>query len=81
MYGGGVMTKQPTKIFNIDSDDVTNFLEDYDYWGGDGWVTEILNQNIDLELMRKAVISHSVGNKEECQKYIDDMFITKWWEK
>jgi len=75
------MTKQPTKIFNIDSDDVTNFLEDYDYWGGDGWVTEILNQNIDLELMRKAVISHSVGNKEECQKYIDDMFITKWWEK
>ena len=75
------MTKQPTKIFNIDSDDVTNFLEDYDYWGGDGWVTEILNQNIDLELMRKAVISHSFGNKEECQKYIDDMFITKWWEK
>ena len=58
------MAKQPTKIFNIDSDDVTNFLEDYDYWGGDGWVTEILNQNIDLELMRKAVISHAVGNKE-----------------
>jgi|TARA_R110002012_G_scaffold155053_1_gene315904 hypothetical protein len=75
------MAKQPTKIFNIDSDDVTNFLEDYDYWGGDGWVTEILNQNIDLELMRKAVISHAVGNKEGCQKYVDDMFIKKWWEK
>lgn len=74
------MAKQPTKIFNIDSDDVTNFLEDYDYWGGDGWVTEILNQNIDLELMRKAVISHAVGNKEGCQKYVDDMFIKKWWE-
>ena len=74
------MTKQPTKIFNIDSDDVTNFLEEYDYWGGDGWVTQILNGNIDLELMRKAVICHSVGNKAECQQYVDDMFGTKWWE-
>jgi hypothetical protein len=75
------MAKQPTKKFHIDLDDVTNFLEEYDYWGGDGWVAEILNENIDLELMRMAVISHSVGNKAECQQYVDDMFINKWWEK
>ena len=74
------MSKQPTKKIHIDSEDVTNFLEEYDYWGGDGGVTEILNGNIDLELMRKAVISHSVGNKAECQRCVDDMFIKKWWE-
>jgi len=74
------MNKQATKKIYIDSEDVTNFLEEYDYWGGDGWVTEILNENINLDLMRKAVISYSVGNKAQCQQYVDDMFITKWWE-
>ena len=74
------MNKQATKKIYIDSEDVTNFLEEYDYWGGDGWVTEILNENINLDLMRKAVISYSVGNKAQCQQYVDDMFITKWGE-
>ena len=71
---------EPTKKIHIDFECVTNFLEEYDYWGGDGWVTEILNGNIDLELMRKAVISHSVGNRAEGQQSVDDMFIKKWWE-
>jgi hypothetical protein len=42
---------------------------------------EILNGNIDLELMRKAIQSHAKGDSAECQMYVDDMFKEKWWDK
>ena len=33
------------------------------------------------KLLRKAILFHSINDKEECQKLVDDMFIVKWWEK
>jgi hypothetical protein len=75
------MDKPITKKLELDFDQVELFLNKYDYWGGDGWVLELLNGNIDLDLMRQAVWCHSVGNNEKCQKLVDKMFIAKWWEK
>ena len=37
-----------TKLKHLDMADVEDFLNHYDYWGGDGWISEILNNNIDL---------------------------------
>ena len=70
-----------TKSKHLDMVDVEAFLNHYDYWGSDGWVQEILNDNIDLELMREAVIKLSQGKEAECQSLVDDMFIEKWWDK
>jgi hypothetical protein len=75
------MAKQITKKLELDIDQVDEFFEEYDHWGSIGWLTEIVNGNIDLDLMRQAVWCHSVGNNEKCQKLVDKMFITKWWEK
>ena len=75
------MTEQVTKKIQLDMDSVEEFFEEYDHSGCIGWLQEILNGNIKIEIMRKAVISHSFGNKEECQKFVDDMFVTKWWEE
>ena len=72
------MSEQKT---HLDMADVEDFLNDYDYWGGDGWIAEILNGNIDLELMQKAIRSHAKGHTAECQMYVDDMFKEKWWDK
>ena len=66
---------------NVNIDDVDNFFDEYDYWGSIGWLIEIVNGNIDLKLLRKAIWCHSVNNKAECQQLVDDMFIVKWWEK
>jgi len=74
------MIEQVTKKIHLDMDAVEEFFEEYDHSGSIGWLQEILNGNIKIELMRKAVISHSVGKKEKCQKFVDDMFVTKWWE-
>jgi len=75
------MAKQITKKIMLDMDQVENFFEEYDYWGSIGWLTEIVNGNIDLELLRKAIWCHSVNNKAESRQLVDDMFIVKWWEK
>ena len=75
------MEKQITKKLMLDMDQVDAFFEEYDYWGSIGWLTEIVNGNIDLDLMRQAIWCHSVDNKAECQQLVDDMFIVKWWEK
>ena len=75
------MAQQVTKKIHFDMNTIEEFFEEYDYWGSIGWLTEIANGNLDLELMRKAIWCHSVGNKEECQQLVDDMFVTKWWEK
>jgi len=75
------MTEQATKKIQLDMNSVEEFFDEYDHSGHIGWLQEILNGNIKIEIMRKAVISHSVGNKEKCQKFVDDMFVTKWWEK
>ena len=72
------MSEQKT---HLDMADVEDFLNDYDYWGGDGWIAEILNGNIDLQLMQKAIRSHAKGDTAECQMYVDDMFKEKWWDK
>ena len=66
---------------HLDMADVEDFLNHYDYWGGDGWISEILNNNIDLKLMREAVTKLSQGKEAECQALVDDMFINKWWDK
>ena len=65
----------------LDMDQLENFFDDYDHAGSIGWLQEILNGNIDLEIMRKAIWSHSVGNTKATEKYAVDMFIVKWWEK
>ena len=75
------MSNQATKKLQLDMDMVEEFFNEYDYWGNVGWLTEIANGNIDLELLRKAIWCHSVDNKAECQSLVDDMFITKWWDK
>ena len=75
------MSNQATKELQLDMDMVEEFFNEYDYWGNVGWLTEIANGNIDLELLRKAIWCHSVDNKAECQSLVDDMFITKWWDK
>ena len=74
------MAKQITKTLQLDIDQVENFFEEYDHEGSIGWLTEIINGNIDLDLMKQAIWCHSVDNKAECQQLVDDMFITKWWE-
>lgn len=71
------MSEQQT---HLDMADVEDFLNDYDYWGGDGWIAEILNGNIDLELMRKAILHHAEGKFESCQVLVDEMHIHKWWK-
>ena len=75
------MNKPITKKLMLDMDQVEQFFDEYDYWGSIGWLTEIVNGNIDLELLRKAIWCHSVGNTEETEKLAKDMFIVKWWEK
>ena len=75
------MNKPINKELMLDMDQVDAFFEEYDYWGSIGWLTEIVNGNIDLDLMRQAIFCHSVDNKAECQQLVDDMFIVKWWEK
>ena len=46
---------------NVNIDDVDNFFDEYDYHGGVGWLTEIINGNIDVGLLKKAVIEHEKG--------------------
>ena len=75
------MNKPLNKKQMVDMDQVEQFFDEYDYWGSIGWLTEITNGNIDLKLLRKAILFHSINDKEECQKLVDDMFIVKWWEK
>jgi|TARA_R110002072_G_scaffold68972_1_gene167512 hypothetical protein len=75
------MNKPITKKLMLDMDAVENFFEEYDHAGSIGWLQEILNGNIDLEIMRKAIWAHSVGNTKETEKLANDMFIVKWWEK
>ena len=75
------MAKQITKNLMLDMDQLENFFDDYDHAGSIGWLQEIINGNIDLEIMRKAIWSHSVGNTKATEKYAVDMFIVKWWEK
>jgi len=75
------MNKQLNKKQMVDMDQVEQFFDEYDSWGSIGWLTEIVNGNIDLKLLRKAILFHSINDKEECQKLVDDMFIVKWWEK
>ena len=75
------MNKPITKKLMLDMDQVENFFDDYDHAGSIGWLQEILNGNIDLEIMRKAIWAHSVGNTKETEKHAIDMFIVKWWEK
>ena len=58
---------------NVNIDDVDNFFDEYDYQGGVGWLTEIINGNIDVGLLKKAVIEHEKGNLDACQKYVDQM--------
>tara|TARA_R100000773_G_scaffold42856_2_gene40541 strand:- start:722 stop:949 length:228 start_codon:yes stop_codon:yes gene_type:complete len=75
------MNKPINKKQMVDMDQVEQFFDEYDSWGSIGWLTEIVNGNIDLKLLRKAILFHSINDKEECQKLVDDMFIVKWWEK
>jgi len=75
------MSKPLNKKLMLDMDQVENFFDEYDHHGSIGWLTEITNGNIDLKLLRKAIMFHSINDKEECQKLVDDMFIVKWWEK
>ena len=75
------MNKPINKKLMLDMDQVENFFDEYDHHGSIGWLTEITNGNIDLKLLRKAIMFHSINDKEECQKLVDDMFIVKWWEK
>ena len=65
----------------LDIDAVENFFEEYDHHGSIGWLQEILNGNINLDLMRQAIWCHLIGNKTKCQRLVDDMFIVRWWEK
>ena len=60
---------------------VCEFFEHYDYHSSDGWLTEILNGNIDLNIMRKAILKHAEGEYEVCQMLVDEMHIHKWWEE
>jgi len=73
--------KVMTKKFQLDYEDVQKFFEAYDYHSTDGWLTEILNGNIDTEKMRKAIFCFSIDEHEKCQKFVDEMFKEKWWEK
>jgi hypothetical protein len=75
------MSEPINKKQMLDMDQVENFFDEYDHHGSIGWLQEILNGNIDLEIMRKAIWSHSAGNTEETEKLAKDMFIVKWWEK
>ena len=52
---------------------VKSIFDEYDYHGGVGWLTEIINGNIDVGLLKKAVIEHEKGNLDACQKYVDQM--------
>jgi len=59
---------------------VSEFFDNYDYHSPEGWLTEILNNNIDLNIMRKAVLHHAEGKFESCQVLVDEMHIHKWWK-
>ena len=71
------MNKPINKKLMLDMDQVENFFDEYDYYGSIGWLQEILNGNIDLEIMRKAIWSHSVGNTEETEKLAKHILIVK----
>ena len=59
---------------NVNIDDVENFFEEYDHAGSIGWLQEIINGEYDLGLLRKAINEHAKGNKDKCQKYVDQIF-------
>ena len=75
------MNKPINKKLMLDMDQLENFFDDYDHAGSIGWLQEIINGNIDLEIMRKAIWSHSAGTTIQTEKHVVDMFIVKWWEK
>tara|TARA_R100001163_G_C4937100_1_gene110526 strand:+ start:30 stop:254 length:225 start_codon:yes stop_codon:yes gene_type:complete len=66
---------------HLDMVDVENFLNEYDYYSGDHYVCEILNNNIELDLMRQAIKKLAEGKNDECQSLVDDMYLNKWWAK
>jgi len=61
----------------LEYSDVESFLDQYDYYGSTGWILEIMSGNLDLELLKRAMLNHRNGNLEECQRDMDDLFSDK----
>ena len=55
-------------------------LDNYDYHSPEGWLTEILNGNIDLNIMRKAILHHAEANFKSCQVLVDEMHKHNWYQ-
>ncbi len=53
---------------------VTNFINEYGYYDSNGWITLLLTDEIDKDLMNKAIVLYSKGDKEGCQKIVNKMF-------
>ena len=59
---------------------VCEFFDNYDYHSPEGWLTEILNGNIHLTIMRKAILHHAEGNFKSCQVLVDEMHKHNWFQ-
>tara|TARA_A100001388_G_scaffold106934_2_gene78404 strand:- start:1577 stop:1804 length:228 start_codon:yes stop_codon:yes gene_type:complete len=59
---------------------VCEFFDNYDYHSPEGWLTEILNGNIHLTIMRKAILHHAEGNFKSCQVLVDEMHKHNWYQ-
>ena len=59
---------------------VCEFFDNYDYHSPEGWLTEILNGNIHLNIMRKAILHHAEGNFKSCQVLVDEMHKHNWYQ-
>jgi len=66
---------------DLDMTAVENFFNEYDHAGLIGWLQEIVNGNIKIEVMRDAIECHSLGKQDQCQQFVDEMFVNKWWVK
>ena len=58
----------------VDYMSVENFTNEYDYDSLQAWIADMLNGRFDLELMKKAVLEHSVGNFKEVEVMVLKMF-------
>ena len=44
---------------DLDWDKIENFFDEFDYWGSVGWLTAILNGEVDLDVLRECGTKHS----------------------
>ena len=68
-----------TKKFYFDWEIIEKFTDEYDYWGDLGWFSALLNEDIDIEVMRECIKKHSEGTLES--PLPDNAFIKDNWVK